>query len=199
MLVVRCCGRRWSSLPCKRTASTSTEACRPCSRLCSRYTASHQQGSLRLSGTVLSRHTGRLKDGRAFMPRAESFSHKSKCKGLDPLMSSAAKLLLLLLCMDGSRQKAAFMILCMQGESTQQLTLPLLILICQLRDAIEILPDAKDIKFISEQYDTCQQSFLQVCFSALLHNLSGGELHTACLCFIECHDSWLSPIGRLQQ
>ncbi len=44
----------------------------------------------------------------------------------------------------------------------QQLVLPLLILICQLRDAIEILPDAKDIKFISEQYDICQQSLLQV-------------------------------------
>lgn len=49
-----------------------------------------------------------------------------------------------------------------QGEEGQQLILPLLVLICQLRDAIDILPDAKDIKFISGQYDFCQQSFLQV-------------------------------------
>lgn len=50
----------------------------------------------------------------------------------------------------------------LQGIPEEQLVLPLLVLVCQLRDSIEILPDAKDIKFISEQYDICQQSFLQV-------------------------------------
>ena len=50
----------------------------------------------------------------------------------------------------------------MQGSKEQQLVLPLIVLICQVRDAIEILPDAADIKYISQQYDLCQQSFSQV-------------------------------------
>ena len=50
----------------------------------------------------------------------------------------------------------------MQGSTEQKLILPLVILICQVRDTIEILPDAVDIKFISQQYDLCQQSLLQV-------------------------------------
>lgn len=49
-----------------------------------------------------------------------------------------------------------------QGSPEQQLILPLLVLICQQRDATEITADAKDIKFISEQYDMTQQAFLQV-------------------------------------
>ena len=50
----------------------------------------------------------------------------------------------------------------MQGSKEQQLVLPLIILTCQVRDAIEILPDAADIKYVSQRYDLCQQSLSQV-------------------------------------
>ena len=49
----------------------------------------------------------------------------------------------------------------MQGPPEHQLVLPLLVLVCQERDAIEVMSGAKDIKFISERYDTCQASLLQ--------------------------------------
>lgn len=50
----------------------------------------------------------------------------------------------------------------LQGPPEQKLVLPLLVLICQQRDSAEIMENAKDIKFISEQYDMSQQAFQQV-------------------------------------
>lgn len=52
----------------------------------------------------------------------------------------------------------------LQGPPEQQLVLPLLVLICQQRNSAEIMENAKDIKFISEQYDMSQQAFQQVPF-----------------------------------
>lgn len=61
----------------------------------------------------------------------------------------------------------------MQGPPEQNLVVPLLVLICRNRERMEIHPDAKDIKFISSQYDNCQQAFLQV--PPLCSSLSRGH------------------------
>ena len=62
----------------------------------------------------------------------------------------------------------------MQGPPEHQLVLPLLVLICQQRDATEVMSGAKDIKFISERYDTCQASLLQASsYFALQHEGCG--------------------------
>lgn len=56
----------------------------------------------------------------------------------------------------------------MQGGPEQSLVVPLLVLICRNREHVETLSDAKDIKFISGQYDEAQQAFLQVLLSRQL-------------------------------